>query len=76
MLYEVITILTATVALTSGSNTVLLKAWNDCGEDQATARVIYNQEVRPEPCKEPSLYLAVNKVNRQDASHELSYNFV
>jgi hypothetical protein len=64
-------ILSSQVPLTSGLNTLSLKATNECGEDNASARISYSPSAVINPCTLPKATFTLNEVNRNDATHEL-----
>ena len=65
-------IVSSSVPLISGLNTLSLNAKNECGVDHAIARISYSPSVVTEPCTPPKVSFTVNEVNRADATHELS----
>jgi len=59
------------VSLVSGMNTLLLKARNECGEDNALTRIDYKPPVVTIPCTPPSVSFTIHEVSRDAATHEL-----
>jgi len=64
-------ILSGSIPLTSGLNTISLNARNECGEANASASISYIPVVIDEPCTPPTVAFSINEVNRDDATHEL-----
>ena len=64
-------LVSSSVPLISGLNTLSLNARNECGEDNASARITYSPSVATDPCTPPKVSFTVNEVNRDDATHEL-----
>ncbi|MEN8230749.1 MAG: hypothetical protein ABFS38_21510 [Bacteroidota bacterium] len=64
-------ILSSPVPLAPGLNTLSLSAVNECGEDNASARITFNSPVVIVPCTPPTVSFTLHKVNREDATHEL-----
>ncbi len=64
-------LVSSSVPLVSGLNTLLLSASNECGEDKALARISYKPSVVTDPCDPPTAAFTLKEVNREDASHEL-----
>ena len=64
-------VLTSPLPLTRGLNTISLKAVNECGEDNASARITYSPTVVVVPCSPPTVAFSLQEVNREDATHEL-----
>ena len=64
-------LVTSSVSLISGLNTLSLNAKNECGEDNASARINYSPSVVTVPCNPPKVSFTISEVNRDDATHEL-----
>jgi len=64
-------LLTSPIPLGEGLNSISLKAVNECGESNATARINYEPTVVVEPCPPPTVAFSLQEVMREDASHEL-----
>jgi hypothetical protein len=64
-------LLSTSVPLTSGLNTLSLSASNECGEDQIAASISYVPPVVIDPCNAPRVSFTLQEVNRNDATHEL-----
>ncbi len=63
--------LSYTASLSSGINSFVLTARNDCGEESKTVRINYIPKTDPPPCLPPVVDFSLNPVNRADATHEL-----
>ncbi len=63
--------LSSSVPLTSGHNTLLIHAKNECGEDKASSIISFSPSVLSEPCVPPKVSFTLNQVNRTDATHEI-----
>jgi hypothetical protein len=64
-------VLIGSITLVNGLNHLSLNAVNECGDDQASARINYSPDVVEEPCSPPRIEMAVREVQHQDATHEL-----
>jgi len=64
-------ILSSSVPLVKGSNTILLSAVNACGEEKVSARMNYVPPVDITPCTSPTVSFTLQQVQRNDATHEL-----
>ena len=64
-------LLSSSVPLVSGLNTIILSASNECGEDKISARINYVPPVVITPCASPQLTFTLQQVQRNDATHEL-----
>ncbi len=64
-------LVSSSLTLVSGLNTLLLSASNECGEDKALSRISYKPSVVTIPCDPPKVSFTLKEVNRADASHEL-----
>jgi hypothetical protein len=64
-------ILSSSVPLVSGPNTILLSATNACGEEKVSASINYVPPVVETPCTSPKLTFTLQEVQRNDATHEL-----
>jgi len=64
-------ILSSSVPLVSGLNTIVLSASNECGEDKISARINYVPPVVIGPCASPQVTFTLQQVQRNDATHEL-----
>ena len=64
-------LLSSSVPLVSGLNTIILSASNECGEDKISARINYVPPVVIAPCASPQVKFTLQHVQRNDATHEL-----
>jgi len=64
-------LLSSSVPLVSGLNTIVLSATNACGEDKISARINYVPPVVIGPCASPQVTFTLQQVQRNDATHEL-----
>jgi len=64
-------LVSSSVPLIDGLNTLSLSARNECGEDQASTRINYKPSAVTEPCQPPTVTFNVNEGNSADATHEL-----
>ena len=64
-------IISSSLTLANGPNTLSLNARNMCGEDKAFVQISYNPRQAPVPCSLPTVNFTMNEVNRADATHEL-----
>ena len=64
-------LVSSSLSLVSGLNTLLLSASNECGDDKALFRINYKPSVVTVPCDQPTVAFTLREVNREDASHEL-----
>ncbi len=63
--------LSSSIPLVSGVNTITLNAKNECGEDNVSTRITYTPPVEAEPCTSPVLSLGVYEISFYGATHEL-----
>jgi len=65
-------ILSSSVPLSRGHNTLLIHAKNECGEDKTSSKISFSPPALTEPCAPPKVSFSLNQVNRTDATHEIS----
>jgi len=64
-------LLTSSIPLGEGLNSISLNAVNECGQGNASARINYEPSVIVEPCPPPTVAFSLQEVMRGDATHEL-----